>query len=95
MPSNAETFSIRLPDVTRKNVEKLAAMTQRSRSFIINEAVEAYVKDRLAYVSDLDKAIASADTGVGHSGAQIFDWMQSWGQADELQSPKPDLPKLR
>ncbi len=93
MPSNAETFSVRLPDVTRKNVEKLAVLTKRSRSYIINEAVEAYVRDRMAYIRDLDRAVASAESGVGHSGEQIFDWMQSWGQAGEITSPQPDLPK--
>ena len=93
MPSSAETFSVRLPDATRKNVEKLATLTKRSRSFIINEAVEAYVNDRMAYIADLDRAVQSAETGPNHSGEQIFKWMRSWGQADELPSPKPDLPE--
>jgi predicted transcriptional regulator len=92
MPSQAETFSVRLPNVTRQNVDKLAALTKRSRSYIINEAVEAYVKDRLAYVTDLDQAVSSSESGVGHSGEQIFDWIRSWGTEQELPSPKPDLP---
>jgi predicted transcriptional regulator len=93
MPSAAETFSVRLPDATRKNVDKLATLTKRSRSFIINEAVEAYVNDRIAYIADLDAAVHSAETGPSHSGEQIFKWMRSWGQSDELPSPQPDIPK--
>jgi predicted transcriptional regulator len=93
MPSSTETFSVRLPDATRKNVDKLAAMTKRSRSFIVVEAVEAYVRDRLAYVADLDAAVASAEKGQLHSGEQIFEWMHSWGEPDELQSPSPDVAK--
>lgn len=93
MQNNAENTIIRLPDEIQKNVEKLATMTQRSHSGIINEAVEAYVNDRLAYVADLDRAVASVETGVGHSGEQIFSWMRSWGQINELPSPEPDLAK--
>ena len=93
MPNNAANTSIRLPDAIQKNVEKLAQMTQRSHSVIINEAVEGYVNDRLAYMTELDRAVASVEAGVGHSGEQIFSWMRSWGQSNELLSPKPDLPK--
>ncbi len=93
MPNNAENTKVQLPDAIRKNVEKLATLTQRSHSGIINEAVEVYVNDRLAYVTDLDRAVASTETGIGHSGEQIFSWMRSWGQSNELLSPKPDLPK--
>jgi predicted transcriptional regulator len=93
MTNTAETFSVRLPDATRKNVDKLASLTKRSRSFIINEAVEAYVKDRIAYLVDLDTAVQSAEVGPNHSGEQIFSWMRSWGKADELPSPQPDIPK--
>lgn len=95
MPSSAETFSVRLPDATRKNVDKLAAMTKRSRSFIVVEAVEAYVKDRMAYIGELDAAVLSAETGPAHSGEQIFKWMRSWGTDNELPSPGPDIPKAR
>lgn len=95
MSSSAETFSVRLPDATRKNVDKLAALTKRSRSYIVVEAVEAYVKDRMAYVSELDVAVLSAATGPAHSGEQIFAWMRSWGTDNELPSPSPDIPKPR
>ena len=93
MPNNAANTSIRLPDAIQKNVEKLSQMTQRSHSVIINEAVEGYVNDRLAYMTELDRAVASVEAGVGHSGGQIFSWMRSWGQSNELLSPKPDLAK--
>jgi predicted transcriptional regulator len=91
MPSTADTFSVRLPDTTRKQVDRLAALSKRSRSYIINEAVEAYVKDRIAYLEDIERAVASVDATPGHSGEQIFEWMRSWGSATELPSPMPDL----
>ena len=91
MPSKAETFSVRLPDETKQQVDHLARLTKRSRSFIVKEAVTAYVRERGAYLQDLDAAVLSAESGVGHSSEQIFGWMRSWGTANELPSPTPDI----
>ncbi len=91
MPSKAETFSVRLPDETKKQVDLLARLTKRSRSYIVKEAIQSYVRERGAYLEDLDAAIVSAESGIGHSGDQIFSWMKSWGTPDELPSPAPDI----
>lgn len=91
MPMKKETLSIQLSEETKREVDKLARLTKRSRSFIVKEAVEAYVRDHGAYLRDLDAAVSSANSGVGHSSAQIFDWMRSWGKEDERPSPSPDV----
>jgi predicted transcriptional regulator len=91
MPTKAETFSVRLPDEVKQQIDQLARLTKRSRSFIVKEAVECYIRDRAAYLRDLDAAVASAESGGGHSGEQIFAWMKSWGTLNELPSPAPDI----
>lgn len=91
MANAAETFSVRLPEEVRKQVDDLARLTKRSRSFIIKEAVETYVRDRAAYLRELDDAVKSAESGVGHSGDQIFSWMRSWGTDKETPAPAPDI----
>jgi predicted transcriptional regulator len=91
MPANAETFSIRLPEATKAQVDEIAKLSKRSRSYVINAAVEAYVKDRAVYLRQLDIAVEQAKTGVGYSSDTIFSWMESWGTAQELPPPKPDV----
>lgn len=91
MPDKVATFSVRLPDEVGRQVDQLARLTKRSRSFIVKEAVESYVRDRADYLQRLDDAVASAESGVGHSGEQIFTWMKSWGTSNELSSPIPDI----
>jgi predicted transcriptional regulator len=91
MPSKAETFSVRLSDSVKTQVDELARMTKRSRSFIVQEAISTYVQDRADYMRELDDAVKSAESGIGHSGEQIFSWMRSWGTAKELASPEPDI----
>lgn len=91
MPSKADTFSVRLTDDVRRQVDQLARLTKRSRSFIVKEAVETYMRGRADYIRALDEAMKSAESGVGHSSAQIFGWMKSWGRPDERASPSPDV----
>lgn len=91
MPTKAQTFSIRLPDDVKEQVDELAKITKRSRSFIVKEAVETYVRDRAAYIKELDEAVTSAESGYGHSFEQVSKWMKSWGTENELPSPEPDI----
>jgi len=87
----AQPVSVRLEDKNRENVDRFAKMTKRSRSFIINEAVEVYLKDRVEYLTELDEAVADAQSGYGHSSEQIHRWMRSWGTDNELPAPEPDI----
>ena len=91
MPTKAETFSVRLPDGVRSQVDEIARVTKRSRSFIINEAVALYVRDRAEYARELDEAVKSAKSGVGHSAGQVFAWMDSWAAGDKRPLPSPDV----
>jgi predicted transcriptional regulator len=91
MPAKAETFSVRLPEGVRSQVDEIARVTKRSRSFIINEAVALYVRDRAAYARELDEAVKSAQSGVGHSADQVFAWMDAWSAGDKQPLPPPDI----
>ncbi|MGL4488333.1 MAG: CopG family ribbon-helix-helix protein [Rhizobiaceae bacterium] len=91
MPSKAETFSVRLSDTVKSQVDELARLSKRSRSYIVQEAIASYVQDRAAYLREIDEAVLSAEIGVAHSGEQIFGWMKSWGTEGEMPSPEPDI----
>jgi len=91
IPTMAQPVSIRLEDQNKANVDRFAKMTKRSRSFVINEAVEAYLKDRVQYLEELNEAVADAQSGYGHSSEQIHTWMKSWGTKNELPTPTPDI----
>lgn len=90
MPTRAQTFSVRLSDDVKDQVDHIAKITKRSRSVIMTEAVEAYVRARATYDKELDEAVESAESGNGHSFEQISKWMRSWGTEDEIPSPEAD-----
>jgi predicted transcriptional regulator len=94
MPSKAETFSVRLPNEVKHQVDELARLTKRSRSFIVKEAVDCYMNNCAINAQELEEALKSAESSVGHSSEQTFAWMKSWGTENELPSPDPDILKI-
>jgi predicted transcriptional regulator len=92
MPSTtASPVSVRLSETNRANMDRFAKLTRRSRSFIINEAMETYLRDRIAYLEEIEEALEEVHSGYGHSSGQIHAWMQSWGTENELPTPSPDI----
>ncbi len=87
----ADTFSIRLPDDLRAQVDRLAAATDRSRTYIIKEAVEAYVADQQAYLDAIDEALIEADKGVFVSGKKARQWLRDLAQDPATPLPQPDI----
>lgn len=90
MPDST-TFSVRLPDDLRREVDELAKATKRSRSFVVKEAVETYMEDRRAYLEAIGEAIKEADKGVFISGDAVDRWLASWGTDNPLPMPEPDI----
>jgi predicted transcriptional regulator len=89
--SNDATFSVRLPEELRREVDEFAKATKRSRSFVVKEAIEAYIDDRRAYLEAIDEAIKEADKGVFISGEAVDRWLASWGTDNPLPMPEPDI----
>ena len=91
MADSSGTFSVRLPENLRREVDDFAKATKRSRSFVVKEAVAAYMGEQKAYLSAIDEALAEADKGVFISGEAVSKWLASWGTSDELPAPEPDI----
>lgn len=91
MSTKTATFSVRLTDDVRTQVDDLARATKRSRSFIVNAAVEQYVRERAEYMREIDEALTSAKSGIGHSAEQVFDWIDRWADGEKHPLPMPDI----
>jgi predicted transcriptional regulator len=83
MTSANPATTVRFSEKTLVDMDRFAKLTKRSRSFIINEAVESYLEDRIAYLADLDEAVASIETQATYSAETVFGWMKTWGRKDE------------
>lgn len=88
MPSSP-ILSIRLPEDLRREVDAIADWEKRSRSFIVKEAVTAYVAERRAYREAIAEGIADLEAGRVVSGEEFSRWVASLGTDHELPAPEP------
>ena len=62
-------FSVRLPDDDARALEKLAAATDRSKSYLVQKAVESYLAEYEDYRVAIDRLRDAGDPIV--SGAEL------------------------
>ena len=83
--------SVRLADDLTGQVEALAAKLQRSKSWIINEALRDYVEraegDAQRWRETI-KALDSVKAGKLIDGDAVDKWIASWGTDKELPPPR-------
>lgn len=89
MPATPTT--VRLKEQNRKDIDRFAKLTKRSRSFIINEAVELYMKNRIHYLEELNAAVDSIDSEPTYPAKEVFAWMNTWGSDEEKPLEESDL----
>lgn len=68
---NSTTMTIRVSTDLKERLDRLAADTRRSRSFLAAEAVEAYVARELAIVDGINEALGDVRDGrtIAHDDA--------------------------
>lgn len=79
MSSEANVLSLRLDPRLKKQLDKLAKATQRSRSFLAAEAIREYVSLNEWQVEEISKALVEADRGefarkTSGKGDEKVDW---------------------
>jgi predicted transcriptional regulator len=72
------TVTLRLDDVIKEKLEKLAESTHRSRSFLASEAIKAYVESNEWQISEIHAAIQEADAGDFASDGEVNAVLDKW-----------------
>lgn len=73
MATSPSTITIRLPDSTRKTLDRIAKATRRSRSYLVKEAIERHIDEialrqaREESRQRLSRLMALAGAGAGIS----------------------------
>ncbi|NVK30107.1 MAG: ribbon-helix-helix protein, CopG family [Gammaproteobacteria bacterium] len=78
-------MTVRLPQDIREGVDKIAAITRRSRSFVISEALSQYVQRHQAYLDELSEAVAAVDSEPSYKLDDVIEWMEAIGTQDEAE----------
>ena len=73
------TVTARLDTDTQAQLEKLAAATSRSRSWLMAEAVRQYVAEQSWQVEAIQEGVRQADEGKFASDQEVTDAFARWG----------------
>lgn len=86
----AVTLSIRVPSEARDQLEELANVTGRTKSFLAAEAIECYLATQNWQIKAIEKSIKKADSKKSKfiTHQKVSDWLNSWGNEDEQEPPK-------
>ena len=74
------TLSVRLEDEIKESLERLAASTQRSKSFLAAEAIRQFVESNEWQVAESQAALAEADAGDFATEAELAAFMARWAE---------------
>ena len=91
---SGKQLSFRTDPKKIKALDKVAEALDRDRSYVLNQAVDAYLDVYRWQVKHIEEAVTQADAGgpfVAHE--DVAAWMASLGTENELPPPKPTIKK--
>ncbi len=76
-----EVFTVRLPAELKAKIDELAKNTERSRSWVVNKAVENYVEYNDWFIEKVKEGIADADAGRFATPEEVQAVVDKWNRA--------------
>jgi predicted transcriptional regulator len=65
------TVTFHTSPAVKKRLDKLALITNRSRSFLTNKAVEQYLAEEEDFIASVKEGIADADAGRVYTASEV------------------------
>jgi RHH-type transcriptional regulator, rel operon repressor / antitoxin RelB len=86
--AGSTTMTLRLEAAMRKRLEKLSKATARSKSFLAQEAIRAYVELQEWQVEAIHEGLRDADEAKFVDGELVDEWLETWGRPKEKRPPR-------
>ncbi len=83
--------SIRLQPEVEKPLERLSKKLDRSRNYLINQAIKEFIENRAIEDkrwAETLLALESVKSEEVIEEAEVMDWLKSWGSKNEKSPPK-------
>lgn len=77
---DSQAVSFRVSSTKVEQLERLAAATDRPRSWHIEQALDAYLDVQSWQIAHIEQGIAEMDAGEGIPHKDIKDWLSTWGR---------------
>jgi len=82
--------SVRMPEQLMNKLEEMAKKLDRSKGWIIKDALSQYVERmdrREKMLVETRLALADVEEGNVIDGEEVLSWIESWGTSDEKMPP--------
>ncbi|MGH6905677.1 MAG: CopG family ribbon-helix-helix protein [Geminicoccaceae bacterium] len=90
MPNDSAPTLLVRPEILR-SLDELAEATRRSRTELVEQALEQYLEIQRWQIDGVREAIDEADRGApGIPHDRVAKWLDSWGTEKGLPPPEPD-----
>jgi predicted transcriptional regulator len=80
-------LSLRISADKAREIDRLAAATERPRAWILERAVEAYLDTQSWQIERIERGIEDLERGQTVPHDRVAGWLESWGQDDEGDPP--------
>lgn len=70
--ATTEPFTVRTKPENLKNLDLLASATDRSRNYLVNAAIERYLKEEAEFVEDVMKGLEDVKAGRVTPHEEVF-----------------------
>jgi RHH-type rel operon transcriptional repressor/antitoxin RelB len=81
--AHTTTMTLRIDAAMRRRLERLARATARSKAFLAQEAIRAYVDLHEWQVQAIEEGVRAADAGDLVDDDEVTAWLESWGRPGE------------
>jgi predicted transcriptional regulator len=86
----SQTVSVRLDDETLKKLDLMAKAADRSRAWLMSQAVKQYVDHEAWQLDAIKKSLEKLESGKARFAdhANVAHWLSSWGSDTEAERPQ-------
>lgn len=84
------TMTLRLDDETNDRLSNLAGATDRSKAYLMTQALKLFLANNEWQVQEIKEAVAEADVASTNEfvdNDSVMAWMETWGTDHESQPP--------
>ena len=81
-------LSVRISEEKAREIETLAKATDRPKSWLLEQALDAYLETQSWQVARIERGLAEIDRGDAVSHEEVAEWLSGWGGAGENEPPR-------
>ena len=85
-----QNITVRLDPETVRQLDQMAQVMDRDRSWLMSRAIERYIEDEAWQVRAIREAVRKVQEGRARfvSHEDVISWLDSWGTDNELPPPQ-------